>query len=113
MEAYKEDYLVGSSWRSRWSYTLEDSDKDEIVKQLKNVITDENYDDIITIDLHCDITGDDIEWDITISDYLTIEEWLQCKYEYVEPFRIDGKQYFIGSFESFEIDILNDQGKEV
>jgi len=51
-------------------YELEKSDNEEIVKQLKEAIEDGNEDDTIVVQIECQETGELIDFDITVKDFV-------------------------------------------
>jgi len=60
-----------------WAYELEDSDTEEIKKQLLNAQGEyDYYETAATIELTGDTTGNLVEFDVTVSDYLTEKEWV-------------------------------------
>jgi len=51
-------------------YELEKSDEPEIVRQIKEAIEDGNYDDTIVVQIECQETGEMIDFDIDVKDYV-------------------------------------------
>lgn len=51
-------------------YELEKSDDEEIIKQLKEAIEDGNKDDTIAVQIECQETGELIDFDIIVKDFL-------------------------------------------
>jgi len=46
-------------------------------EQIIEMVTDEEYDATVTITLCSDLTGDNVDFDVTISDYLTKAEYIK------------------------------------
>jgi len=51
-------------------YELQKSDEPEIVRQIKEAIEDGNYDDTIVVQIECQETGEMIDFDIDVKDYV-------------------------------------------
>jgi len=51
-------------------YDLEPCDTPEIIRQLKEEIESGNEDDVIVVSLECQETGDMIDFDIIVKDFL-------------------------------------------
>ena len=51
-------------------YELEKSDEPEIVRQIKEAIEDGNEDDTIVVQIECQETGEMIDFDIEVKDYV-------------------------------------------
>ena len=51
-------------------YELEKSDEPEIVRQIKEAIEDGDYSDTIVVQIECQETGEMIDFDVDVCDYL-------------------------------------------
>jgi len=78
MITYRED--------GQWFCELDDSDdeKIEIISQLERNITDESYNDEVTIWLTSNVTGAPVDFRVKISDYLTPKEYLLLNFDKVD-----------------------------
>lgn len=110
-EQYGQD-IDGTRGVTRWSYELEDADRDEIKEKLLEEITSEYYDSTIDIELCCSITGNMVGFEIKISDYLSVAEFTEVADNSL-TFEINGKSYYILSFEKLEIDIISEDGEYI
>ena len=98
----------------RYSYEIEDSDKPDIVSQLKEAITDEAFDDEVTIWLTPDTCGDTVEFDVTISDYLNVGEFIRCNYDKMAPINIGDTTIYLARIDDEEfVTVLDSNGAEI
>jgi len=80
MNSYKEYYgkdIDGNKGLVGYEHELENSDNAAIKEQIIEMVTDEEYDATVTITLCSDLTGDNVDFDVTISDYLTKAEYIK------------------------------------
>jgi len=103
MNSFREHYgqdIDGNRGVVRYEHELEDSDDEVIKEQLLDLKGQVDYDETTTISLCSDSTGDNVEFDIKVSDYLSIEEYLKSAYADVSPeFSLEGIKFRVGQID--------------
>ena len=103
MNSFREYYgqdIDGNRGEVRHIHELEESDNEKIKEQLLGLKGQVGYDETTTIDLCSDLTGDNVEFDIKVSDYLSVEEYLNSSYTDLSPeFILDDIKFRIGQID--------------
>jgi len=100
MNSFRDHYgqdVDGNRGVVRYEHELEDSDDAAIKEQLLELKGQVDYDETTTIDLCSDLTGDNVEFDVKVSDYLDVEEYLKSAYDDLSPeFTLEDIKFRIG-----------------